>query len=40
MDFRSVLTTCPYCAGGCNLVLQVLDGQIIGTLAASSARDS
>jgi predicted molibdopterin-dependent oxidoreductase YjgC len=32
MDFRSVLTTCPYCGVGCNLLLEVLDGKIIGTL--------
>jgi predicted molibdopterin-dependent oxidoreductase YjgC len=36
MEFQSVLTTCPYCAVGCNLVLQVLDGQIIGTLPAKT----
>jgi len=36
MDFRTVLTTCPYCAVGCNLLLQVLDGQIIGTLPAKT----
>ena len=36
MDYQSVLTTCPYCAVGCNLVLQVLDGQIIGTLPAKT----
>lgn len=36
MDLRFVLTTCPYCAVGCNLILQVLDGQIIGTLPAKS----
>ena len=30
MDFKCVLTTCPYCAVGCNFFLQVLDGQIIG----------
>ena len=34
MGFRSVLTTCPYCAVGCNLVLNVLDGRIISTLPA------
>jgi predicted molibdopterin-dependent oxidoreductase YjgC len=32
MDFRSVLTTCPYCGVGCNLLLQVLDGKIFSTL--------
>jgi predicted molibdopterin-dependent oxidoreductase YjgC len=36
MEYQSVLTTCPYCAVGCNLVLQVLDGQIIGTLPAKT----
>lgn len=36
MDLRFVLTTCPYCAVGCNLILQVLDGQIIGTLPAKT----
>jgi predicted molibdopterin-dependent oxidoreductase YjgC len=36
MDFRSVLTTCPYCAVGCNMLLQVLDGQLIGTLPAKT----
>lgn len=32
MDFKAILTTCPSCGVGCNLVLQGLDGQIIGTL--------
>ncbi|MEW6386066.1 MAG: formate dehydrogenase subunit alpha [Thermodesulfobacteriota bacterium] len=36
MDFRSVVTTCPYCGVGCNLIFQVLDGQIIDTLAAKT----
>jgi predicted molibdopterin-dependent oxidoreductase YjgC len=36
MEFQSVLTTCPYCAVGCNLVFQVLDGRIIGTLPAKT----
>jgi predicted molibdopterin-dependent oxidoreductase YjgC len=36
MDFRSVLTTCPYCAVGCNMLLQVLDGQVVGTLPAKT----
>ena len=31
MEYQSVLTTSPYGAVGCNLVLQVLDGKIIGT---------
>ncbi len=32
MDYKTVLTTCTYCGCGCNLFLEVLDGQIIGTL--------
>ncbi|MFZ5452602.1 MAG: formate dehydrogenase subunit alpha [Thermodesulfobacteriota bacterium] len=36
MDFRSVLTTCPYCGVGCNFLFQVIDGQIIDTLAAKT----
>jgi predicted molibdopterin-dependent oxidoreductase YjgC len=32
MNFRSVLTTCPYCGVGCSLLLQVLDGKIFSTL--------
>ena len=34
MDYRNVLTTCPYCGAGCNLYLQVLDGQVVGVLPA------
>jgi predicted molibdopterin-dependent oxidoreductase YjgC len=36
MDFKTVLTTCPYCAVGCNMLLQVLDGEIVGTLPAKT----
>jgi predicted molibdopterin-dependent oxidoreductase YjgC len=36
MEFKNVLTTCPYCAVGCNMVLQVLDGEIVGTLPAKT----
>ncbi len=34
MDYRNVLTVCPYCGAGCNFYLQVLDGEIIGVLPA------
>lgn len=34
MDYRNVLTVCPYCGAGCNLYLQVLDGKVIGVLPA------
>jgi predicted molibdopterin-dependent oxidoreductase YjgC len=36
MDFRPILTTCPYCAVGCNLLLQVLNDQITSTLPAKT----
>ena len=32
MRYENVLSTCPYCGTGCNLYLQVLDGEIIGIL--------
>ena len=32
MDYRTVLTTCTYCGCGCNLYLEVLDGEPIGTI--------
>ena len=32
MEYRSVLTTCPYCGCGCNMFLQVVDGHLVGTL--------
>ena len=34
MDYRNVLTVCPYCGSGCNLYLQVLDGKVVGVLPA------
>jgi predicted molibdopterin-dependent oxidoreductase YjgC len=36
MEFRSILTTCPYCGVGCGLFLQVLDGKIFGTIPAKT----
>jgi predicted molibdopterin-dependent oxidoreductase YjgC len=32
VQYRNVLTTCPYCGVGCGVHLQVLDGQVIGVL--------
>ncbi len=34
IEYKSVLTTCPYCGTGCTLHLQVLDGTLVGTLPA------
>jgi predicted molibdopterin-dependent oxidoreductase YjgC len=32
MEYRNVLTTCVYCGCGCQLYLQLLDGEIVGVL--------
>ncbi len=32
MEFKTVLTVCPYCGCGCNFYLEVLDGKVIGTI--------
>jgi formate dehydrogenase alpha subunit len=31
MEYRFVPTTCPYCGCGCQMLLEVLDGKLIGT---------
>jgi predicted molibdopterin-dependent oxidoreductase YjgC len=32
VNYETVLTTCTYCGCGCGLLLEVLDGEVIGTL--------
>ncbi len=32
MNYETVLTTCTYCGCGCGLLLEVLDGEVLGTL--------
>ena len=32
MNYKSVLTTCGYCGCGCGLYLEVLDGELVGTI--------
>ena len=32
MEYRTVLTTCGYCGCGCGLYLEVLDGELVGTM--------
>ena len=32
MKYETILTTCPYCGCGCGLLLEALDGKIVGTL--------
>jgi predicted molibdopterin-dependent oxidoreductase YjgC len=34
MEYKNVLTVCPYCGAGCGLYIQVLDGEIVGVLPA------
>ncbi len=34
MEYKNVLTVCPYCGAGCGLYIQVLDGKIVGVLPA------
>lgn len=38
MDYRFVQTTCPYCGCGCQLLLEVLDGKLIGTSPLKTGR--
>jgi len=37
MDLKNVPTVCPYCGCGCGIVLQSLDGELIGTLPNKSS---
>lgn len=37
MEFKTVLTTCPYCGCGCGLLIQVLDGKLVGTLPSKTS---
>ena len=36
IEYKNVLTTCPYCGTGCALHLQVLDEKIVGVLPAKN----
>lgn len=37
MDYRFVRTTCPYCGCGCQMLLEVLDGKLVGTIPLKTA---
>ncbi len=37
MDYRFVKTTCPFCGCGCQMLLEVLDGKLIGTVPLKKA---
>ena len=32
LSFETILTTCTYCGCGCGFLLEVLDGEVVGTL--------
>ncbi len=32
VSYETVVTTCTYCGCGCGLLLEVLDGEVVGTL--------
>ncbi len=32
MEYQTVRTTCTYCGTGCGVLLEVLDGEVVGTL--------
>ena len=36
IEYKNVLTTCPYCGTGCGFHLQVLDGELVGVLPAKN----
>lgn len=38
MDYRFVRTTCPYCGCGCQMLLEVCGGKLVGTLPLKTAR--
>jgi len=37
MEFKSVITTCPICACGCGMWLEVLDGRIVATVPSKTS---
>jgi len=37
MELKTVPTTCPYCGCGCGLLLEVLDGKLVGVLPSKTA---
>lgn len=37
MEYRTIRTTCPFCGCGCQMLLEVMGGEIIGILPAKDA---
>lgn len=38
MNYRVVRTTCPYCGCGCQMLLEVCGGKLVGTMPLKTAR--
>lgn len=38
MDYKFVKTTCPFCGCGCQMLLEVMDGKLVGTLPFKGAQ--
>ena len=38
MDYKFVRTTCPFCGCGCQMLLEAMDGKLVGTLPLKGAR--
>jgi len=36
VEYKNILTTCPYCGAGCGFYLQVIDGELVGVLPCKS----
>ena len=37
MDYKLVRTTCPYCGCGCEMMLEVANGKLIGTFPSKNS---
>jgi predicted molibdopterin-dependent oxidoreductase YjgC len=37
MDYKLVRTTCPYCGCGCEMMLEVANGKLIGTIPSKNS---
>lgn len=37
MDYKTILTTCPYCACGCGMILEVMEGRIVNVFPSKTS---
>ena len=37
MEYNCIRTTCPYCGCGCQMLLEVMDGRLVGTMPLKEA---